>query len=380
MKILIPLIACLLIISMSSFYPTVAAARTTTIYLVLGPSGVAAGSENPMPLAVTVYYNNSLPGYHLVVGVLDAQLSPKRIVPGVVVSSTTPCTNQPAASALCAIVVPNSSGVVRIAFQLGGIFGGRQKLGTWELNVTSVLIDNQNAIVVGSVSSRLFKVSLTPVALNVNVPSNVAVSVDGLLQPSGTVSVGVTLGRHNVTVPRFVNVTQFTRLRFIRWSDGYPSPLRTVVVANFMTLQADYVTQNLLTLIGVQGNASLSTWYDANTNATYSANRYEPMSGGLGEFGLRLSFQGWNENGQLLTNSLKGTISMNKPHTLTAVWQIDYSETGAILLGVIAAAVTALLLIQRERRPPTVSSHLKKGRRPGTAAKYPRVFSTNRFP
>ena len=362
MKILIPLIACLLIISMSSFYPTVAAARTTTIYQVLGPSGVAAGSENPMPLAVTVYYNNSLPGYHLVVGVLDAQLSPERIVPGVVVSSTTPCTNQPAASALCAIVVPTSSGVVRIAFQLGGIFGGRQKLGTWELNVTSVLIDNQNAIVVGSVSSRLFKVSLTPYALNVNVPSNVAVSVDGLLQPTGTVSVGVPLGRHNVTLPRFVNVTQSTRLRFDHWSDGYPSPLRTVVVTNSMTLQADYVTQNLLTLIGVQGNASLSTWYDTNTNAPYSTNQYEPISGGLGEFGLRLSFQGWYENGQLLTNSRTGTISMNKPHTLTALWQLDYSIPAAIMLGIVAVVIIAYLLIQRRNRTPT-ARHGSKRRR-----------------
>jgi len=54
MKILIPLIICLIIASMSLFYPAVEAAQATTIYQVMGPSGVVAGSENPLPVAVTV--------------------------------------------------------------------------------------------------------------------------------------------------------------------------------------------------------------------------------------------------------------------------------------------------------------------------------------
>jgi hypothetical protein len=362
MKILIPLIICALVLSMSSFSYAVAGAPTTTVYHVTSPSHAIAGSEAPLAVSATVYYNNTVVGYRLVVGVLDAGLSPQRIVPGAVVSSTAPCANQPEASALCAITVPQSSGVVRIGFQIGGIFGDRQKPGIWDLNVTSALIDHQNTVVAGSVSSKLFKINLTPVALNVNVPSNVAVTVDGVLHPAGSVSVGVALGQHTVAVPQLVNVTQSTRLKFDHWSDGYPSTLRTIVVTDFATLQADYITQNLLTLIGVQDNSTVSTWYDASSNATFSTIQYVPMSGGLGELSPRLLFLGWYENGQLVTDSPTGRISMDRPRTLTAVWQVDFSEPVEVVLGILTVAIIAFLLVRRRNRTAIGRSWSKRAR------------------
>ncbi|HXZ90751.1 MAG TPA: hypothetical protein VEG61_06795 [Candidatus Dormibacteraeota bacterium] len=360
MKPSILVVACFLIVCFVSVFPAVEAAPTTTIYQINSPGSEIAGSENPLPVAVTVYYNNTVSGYLLLVGILDTAMTPARIVPGVVVSSTDPCVSQSATGALCAITVSKSSGIERIYFQVGGIFGGRRHPGVWELNVTSVLIDHQGNLVAGSVSSRLFKINLTPVALNVDVPSNVAVSVDGVLQPAGPVSIGVALGGHNVTVPQLVNVSQSTRLRFDHWSDGYPSPLRSILVTNPTTLQADYLTQNLLTLIGGQGNATVSSWYDANKNATFSAAQSEPMSGALG---VRLLFQGWYENGQLLTNSLAGTISMDKPHTLTALWRVDYSIPAAIMLGIIAVLIIAYLLVQRRNRTTTARRGSKRRRK-----------------
>lgn len=163
---------------MSSIYAAAQATQTTTINQVVVPSGVVPASQNPLPVAVTIYYNNTIPGYQLVVGILDAGLSPQRIVPGVVVSSTAPCVNEPGQAALCAITVPNSSGAVRIDFQIGGIFGGRPERGNWDLNVTSVLEGPQNNLIPSSVSSKLFKVGLTSVAFNANGPSNVATSTD----------------------------------------------------------------------------------------------------------------------------------------------------------------------------------------------------------
>jgi hypothetical protein len=357
------LVVFLFTVCLASVFPAAEAAQTTTIYQISSPGSAVAGSENPLPVAVTVYYNNTVSGYQLVVGILDTAVSPARIVPGVVVSSTDPCVDQSATGALCAITVSKSSGVERIYFQIGGIFGGRREPGSWGLNVTSVLIDRQNNLVPGSASSKLLKIDLTPVALNVNVPSNVAVVVDGVPQPAGSATVGVALGQHNITVPRLVNVSESTRLRFDHWSDGYPSTLRSIVVTNSTTLQADYVTQNLLTLIGVQGNATVPTWYDADKNATFSTNQYAPTSGVLGTLGLRLSFQGWYENGQLLTNSRTGTISMNKPHTLTALWQLDYSIPAAIMLGIVAVVIIAYLLIQRRNRTPTARHGSKRRRK-----------------
>ena len=169
MRIPILLMICLLA-SMNSLNP---AAQTTAIYQVNSPSHALAGTETPLPISVTIYYHNAATGSRLVVGILDANTSPERIVPGVVVFSTDPCTNQPVASALCTIAIRKSSGVVKIDFQIGGIFDGTAQPNVWNLNVTSLLIDHQNNLVPGSVSRKLFKIDLTQVASsNGTIPAN----------------------------------------------------------------------------------------------------------------------------------------------------------------------------------------------------------------
>jgi hypothetical protein len=332
---------------MSTFSSAAAIAPTTAIHQVTSPTHAIAGSETPLSLSVTIYYNNTLIGYRLVVGVLDASSSPLEIVPGTVVSTSATCANLPAAYALCAMALPDSSGVVRIGFQIGGIFGGRRQPGGWVLNVTSALIDSQNHVLVGSVSSRVFKINLTPVALNVKVPPNVPVTIDGVLQPTGPVSAGVALGEHNVTVPQLINVGQSTRLRFSGWSDGSLSALRMITITNSTTLQADYVTENRLNLIDVQGNTTVSNWYGADGSATFTTNQYSQAPGIMAGIVPRLAFVGWYENGRLLTNSPTGTISMARPHTLTAVWRTDFSEPAQVVLAILTTAVIAFLLVRR---------------------------------
>ena len=288
-------------------------------------------------------------------------MSSQRIVPGIVVFSTDPCVNQPELTALCAIALRAASGVEVISFQIGGIFGGRRGPGIWDLNVTSALLDTQGNLVAGSASSGLFKVTLTPLVLTVDVPSGVAASIDGVQQAPGPASVGVAMGQNNITVPQLVQLNESSRLSFHGWSDGYPTAARNIVVTNTTTLQAIYATQNLLTLVGLPGN-STGGWYDANTTATFSANQYQPMSGPLATLGARLSFEGWYENGQLLTNSPTGTISMDKPHTLTAVWQVDYTIPAAAIGIIIAAVVVVIFLILRRKKPAT-SRRRKRSRR-----------------
>jgi hypothetical protein len=341
------LVVWFVVILSACAYP--AEAAQTTIHQIISPKSVIAGSQNPIPVAVMVYYNNTVPGDGLVVGILDAALRPQRIVPGVVISSTDPCINQPELAALCTITIRAASGAERITFQIGGIFGGRRAPGTWVLNFTSALIDVQGHLVPGSVSSTIFMITLVPVALTISVPAQVAVSVDGVQQTPGPVSIGVGLGQHNITVPELVQVNETTRLRFTQWSDGYPTTLRSIVVINATTLQAVYVRQNLLTLIGAGQNATGTGWYDANTNATFSTNQYQPMRGVLASFGAKLVFHGWFENGQLLTSSSTGTIGMGSPHTLTAIWQVDYSIPEAILFAAVAAVIVILLALRRRK-------------------------------
>ena len=342
MKQSIVTICFLFLVSGACLSPLVQAAQFTRVYQVDAPSSIVAGSENPVPVTATIYYNNTTPGFQLVVGIQDISLSPPVIVPGTVVSSTDPCVNQPEPAALCAITVPQSSGAEHISFQVGGIFGVRREPGKWDLNITSVLVDTHNKLVPGSVSSKLFQIDLSPVALNIIVPATVPVTVDGVQQPTGPVSIGVGLGQHNVTVPDAVQLNESTRLRFSEWSDGYPATLRSIVVNNSTTLGVDYVIQNLLTLVGVGQNGTERQWYDADTNATFSANQYGPAGGTLGAMGGRLSFQGWYENGQLITNSATVTIPMNNPHTLIASWQMDYTLPSIILLAIVAAVILAI--------------------------------------
>jgi hypothetical protein len=62
---------------------------------------------------------------------------------------------------------------VKIDFQIGGIFDGRGQPKVWNLNITSVLINPQNNIIPGSVSSKLLKIDLTQGSSNnATVPMN----------------------------------------------------------------------------------------------------------------------------------------------------------------------------------------------------------------
>ena len=351
---------CLFAIALVPSFPNVQATQITSIHNLVFPSARIAGSQDPIPVTTTVYYNNTAPGYQLVVAVFNAIPSKQTIVPGIVTSSTNPCLNQGEVGAFCVIKVPAASGAEQIGFQIGGIFGGERGPGAWLLNITSVILDGQGNLVSGSVSSTLFSIDLTPVTLTVVVPEPVAASVDGVQHLPGSVEVGVALGENNITVPAFAQVNSSTRLRFDHWSDGSLGTIHTVMVTGNVSIEAVYVTQNLLTIVGVGGNATGAGWYDANTVATFSANQYEPITGLLGAMGVRLTFQGWYENGLLVTNSLNGTISMDKPHTLTGVWQVDYTVPGGIILGIVAALVIAYLVLRpkkvkpaRRRRPRT---------------------------
>jgi hypothetical protein len=353
LKISAALTVCFFVLLTAFMYPAaMAASQTTEIYQVTGPSSIVAGSQSPIPVTATVYYNNTVSGYQLVVGILDAGLSPQAPVPGVVISSTDPCVNQPGVAAICVVMVPKQSGVEQVSFQIGGIFGGKSASGKWNLNVTSALFDLKNNLVPGSLSSKLIQIELVPVALTVTVPSSVTVTVDGVQQPVGSVSVGVALGQHNVTVPMFVQVNETARLRFSRWSDGYPGAFRTLVVTNTTSLQAVYVTQYLLTLVGSQPNSTVTVWYDANTNATFSANQYRPVVGPLSSIGATVSFQGWYENGQLITTSTTGTILMDQPHTLTAVWQVSYFIPATVTVVIIALVLAVFLILHRGKASP----------------------------
>jgi hypothetical protein len=343
------LLVCLLVTSLAFAFPNAYAVQTTRIYQLVHPSSTVAGGFNPIDVTATVYYNDTAPGNFLAVGILDAEMTPQKVVPGIVTSSPDPCLNQFVLTAFCVIDVKAVSGAEQLNFRIGGILRGKRGPGTWNLNVTTALFDSNNMLIPKTTSSILFGIELTPVILKVIVPAAVAVSVDGVQQPPGPAAVGVTFGEHNITVPSLVQLNPTTRLRFDHWPDGSTNMNKTVLVTGDTSFDVAYVAQNLLTITAPQTSSTGAGWYDEGTTATFSVPRTESMGGLLGILGGKLNFQGWYENGQLLTRSTTGTISMNQSHMITAVWQGDYSEPTVILVGIVIILAFVYFMARRTK-------------------------------
>jgi hypothetical protein len=336
----------LLFASLASVLPT-ARAQTTSIIDIHYPTSFDAGILNPFSVTATVGYRDAGQGYSLIVGILNAGQVPTRIIPGLASSSPDRCVNPPTLAAYCLVKPKNSTGVENLEFKIGGILGGPSKEGEWDLNMTAALATGNNTLVEDSVSSVLFTITVSSMILTLKAPAIVAVAVDGVKQPPGPVQLPVVAGAHNLSVPITAQVDNTTRLKFDTWSDGFPTPNRTVRINSSTSYEAAYVTQYLLTVAGQAASATGQGWYDAGTIATFSVANSQPMSGPLGSLGGKLRFQGWYEDKKLQTNSSADMIVMDRPHTLTAHWRPDYTMPLIIIAAVPIILVLAYLIIHR---------------------------------
>jgi ABC-type uncharacterized transport system YnjBCD ATPase subunit len=107
-------------------------------------------------------------------------------------------------------------------------------------------------------------------------------------------------------------------------------------------------------------------WYDPGSTVTISAPESEPMSGILGVLGGKLRFQAWYEGKNLLTNSSIDIITVEKPRTLTVVWQYDYTMPLVVILATIMVLTLAYVLVYRRARPRT--KHRTRFTRRGSGA------------
>ena len=214
------------------------------------------------------------------------------------------------------------------------------------------VLDEKGNGIPDSLSNVPFQIDITPAPLLfVKVPSTVAVSVDGASMPPGPIDgAPLTVGQHALSVPNIVAVNNDTRLKFDRWSDGLTSPNRTALAESDIGLEAAYVTQHPLILDSSIGTISGGGWYDSNASATVSVTpTYLPMDGPLGMFGSRIAFQGWYENGNMITSSPTDTISMNQAHMLTASWQPDYTIT-EVAGGILMVATLAFIFFAANKK------------------------------
>jgi len=327
-------------------------AQSTNIVELVNPIHVPVTSTSPILVTANVSYTGAGSNYTLVVGLFDQDVTPPTPVSAIATASPYPCVNQPSLNPLCAIRLQKVSGFESLQIKVGGILGNHSTQGTWNLALSVVLLDANSNPIDQSRSSVPFQIFLTPTPLLfVKVPFGVPVSVDGILQVPGPIDgAPLTVGQHSLFVPAFVNVSDTSRLRFDHWSDGLPSPNRSVYAQSDVGLEAFYVTQHLLTLNSSIGVTSGQGWYDSNTTATFSVSPNSvPLAGVMGMLGARLTVQGWYENGSLITSSSTGTISMNQAHALISSWQPDYTIP-EIIAAVIALTIIALSYIIVKKR------------------------------
>jgi len=108
--------------------------------------------------------------------------------------------------------------------------------------------------------------------------------------------------------------------------------------------EATYVTQYSLTLASpTWENGTRTGWYDKDSVAQLPRVTNQVMNGPLGVLGCNWRFQGWYENGKLLAGPNDAVASMDRPYTLTAHYQPDYTPLIRILILVVGAASVVMI-------------------------------------
>ena len=347
------LLLCLLFTSLILTFPS-AQAQTTRIYEVVHPTRAVAGNPDPIPVTATVLYNDTVPGDHLTVSILDLDMGPSQVAAGVATSSPDTCTNNPVLLAQCVIKTTGASGAEHLEFKIGGSMAKTQRApGPWDLSLTIDLRDANGNVIQGSASSVSFQIVLTPTPLLfVKVPGSVTISLDGTNQTMGIIDgAEISVGEHTLSVPQFATATNTARLRFDHWSDGVTDASRSILARSDVWLEAVYATQHRLTLNSTLGVTSGEGWYDANSTATIAAPGSVPMSGFAGIIGAKWTFSGWYENGRLVAASPVAKISVSQAHTLTATWQADYSIPLLVVAAIVAILALAYVATRKKTRP-----------------------------
>ena len=189
-----------------------------------------------------------------------------------------------------------------------------------------------------------------PVELSVSTPTSIRLDGTKLVSINGHIHISVPAGTHQISVPSIVEINETNRLRFDHWKDGLNNSERTEMLQTDSALDPVYVTQYRLTINSPVSTVTGDGWYDAGSTATFQiAPRTPVMSGPFQMIGGKWRFQGWYENGKLISVAPAASIIMNKPSTIVARWAADYT-TCLLIAAVAAIAITAFLAYIRRRK------------------------------
>jgi len=149
-------------------------------------------------------------------------------------------------------------------------------------------------------------------------------------------------------VPAEVEGTKGTKYAFTTWTvDGTPRSGNGFVVVMDAPhkVVAKYDTMFLLTVVSNYGNPKGGGYYKSGDTATFSVD--SPVG-----IGIQQVFVEWK--GDYAGKDPKGSVKMDGPKTVTAVWTNNYFQLYIIIGAIAAIAVVAgLLLWMRGRGRPT---------------------------
>jgi hypothetical protein len=190
--------------------------------------------------------------------------------------------------------------------------------------------------------------------LTLQVPSQVPITLDGVVESPGGIVMSLSQGTHYVSVPSFVVLDNETRQRFVDWLDMdtasvITDPNITINLHSDAYVVANFATQYKLTVAGTLYSPESDEWYDSGTNGTFSiSNQYLPVI-----------FVGFDQGGNLITTSTTGTVLMNGPRTVVPEWRLNY------VIIAIPIALIAILIVTLSRRRSRKKSEGKEERKRG---------------
>jgi hypothetical protein len=143
--------------------------------------------------------------------------------------------------------------------------------------------------------------------------------------------------RHTISLDNYVYKDNTTR---------YYCANNSVTVSSDQQITFTYKVQYYLSINNAYDQATGSDWYSDGSTATFSLKSGTvPMPGLAGLLGGKFVFEKWT--GSAEDSSLKGTISITGPASISASWKEDYSILYVVVALIIALGAGGLLAYSR---------------------------------
>jgi len=142
-----------------------------------------------------------------------------------------------------------------------------------------------------------------------------------------------------------------TRYTFEGWSGDYSGDAKnfTILMNSPKRITILWKVQYFLHVDSQLGNASGGGWYDAEAIAMFSVDKESmPVADWSGALGAKYVFDGWSGDydGKVLT----GSLVMDGPKTVVAMWMMDYGQMYLSVGAIITMMGTAAFLLRWMKR------------------------------